>query len=131
LEALLDEAEVRAFDVATQASPELSEADRREIARVVGIGAVKYNDLSKDRQTLVTFTWDKALSLTGNSGPYLQYAYARIQSILRKAEREGAAPGAIGALLPAERALLTKLYDYGAAVEAVAATTRPHLLCDY
>ncbi|HWE29954.1 MAG TPA: arginine--tRNA ligase, partial [Polyangia bacterium] len=75
LEALLDEAEARAFDVATQASPDLPESDRRAIARVVGIGAVKYNDLSKDRQTLVTFTWDKALSLTGNSGPYLQYAY--------------------------------------------------------
>ncbi len=131
LTALLDEAEKRAFDVATQASPELPEADRRDIARVVGIGAVKYNDLSKDRQTLVTFTWDKALSLTGNSGPYLQYAYARIQSILRKAKAEGAEPGAVGALEPSERTLLTKLYDYGAAVEAVAAQTRPHLLCDY
>ncbi len=131
LEALLDEAEKRAFDVATQASPDLPEADRRAIARVVGTGAVKYNDLSKDRQTLVTFTWDKALSLTGNSGPYLQYAYARIRSILRKAEAEGAQPGAIAALAPSERALLAKLYDYGAAVEAVAAQTRPHLLCDY
>jgi arginyl-tRNA synthetase len=131
LEALLDEAEKRAFDIATQASPDLPEADRRAIARVVGIGAVKYNDLSKDRQTLVTFTWDKALSLTGNSGPYLQYAYARIQSILRKAAAEGATPGTIGALEPSERALLTRLYDYGATVEAVAATTRPHLLCDY
>ncbi|MDB4967692.1 MAG: arginyl-tRNA synthetase [Myxococcales bacterium] len=132
LEALLDEAESRAFEVATQASAELPEADRREIARVVGLGAVKYNDLSKDRQTLVTFTWDKALSLTGNSGPYLQYAYARIQSILRKGKQEHAAePGAIGALESSERVLLTKLYDFGAAVEAVASTTRPHLLCDY
>ena len=131
LEALLDEAESRAFDVATQASPDLPESERRAIARVVGIGAVKYNDLSKDRQTLVTFTWDKALSLTGNSGPYLQYAYARIQSILRKARAEGAEPGTLTALAPTERALLTKLYDYGAAVEAVAASTRPHLLCDY
>jgi arginyl-tRNA synthetase len=131
LEALLDEAETRALDVATQASPDLPDADRRAIAKVVGIGAVKYNDLSKDRQTLVTFTWDKALSLTGNSGPYLQYAYARIQSILRKAAAEGATPGAIGTLEASERTLLTKLYDYGAAVEAVASTTRPHLLCDY
>jgi arginyl-tRNA synthetase len=131
LEALLDEAETRAFAVATEANPELPEAERRAIARVVGTGAVKYNDLSKDRQTLVTFTWDKALSLTGNSGPYLQYAYARIQSILRKAHAEGATPGTLGALEKSERALLTKLYDYGAAVEAVAAQTRPHLLCDY
>ncbi|MGZ3428153.1 MAG: arginine--tRNA ligase [Polyangia bacterium] len=131
LEALLDEAETRAFAVATEASPDLPESDRRAIARVVGIGAVKYNDLSKDRQTLVTFTWDKALSLTGNSGPYLQYAYARIQSILRKAKAEGAEPGPLVALEASERVLLTKLYDYGAAVEAVAAQTRPHLLCDY
>ncbi|MGZ3405940.1 MAG: arginine--tRNA ligase [Polyangia bacterium] len=131
LEALLDEAETRAFAVATEASPDLPESDRRAIARVVGIGAVKYNDLSKDRQTLVTFTWDKALSLTGNSGPYLQYAYARIQSILRKARAEGAEPGPLVALEASERVLLTKLYDYGAAVEAVAAQTRPHLLCDY
>ncbi|HEY2746608.1 MAG TPA: arginine--tRNA ligase [Polyangia bacterium] len=131
LEALLDEAETRAFAVATEASPDLSEAERREIARVVSTGAVKYNDLSRDRTSLVTFTWDKALSLTGNSGPYLQYAYARIQSILRKAAGEGAAPGPLAPLAPSERALLTRIYDYGAAVEAVAAQTRPHLLCDY
>jgi arginyl-tRNA synthetase len=131
LETMLDEAETRAYAVAKEHSEGLSEEELRAVARVVGLGAVKYNDLSKDRTTLVTFTWDKALSLTGNSGPYLQYAYARIQSILRKAEAEGAAPGAVGALEASERALLTKLYDYGAAVEAVAAQTRPHLLCDY
>jgi arginyl-tRNA synthetase len=132
LEVLLDEAEKRALDIATQASPESPEAERREIARVVGIGAVKYNDLSKDRTTLVTFTWDKALSLSGNSGPYLQYAYARNQSILRKGrDQHGAEPGAIATLLPSERALLLKIFDFGAAVEAVAATTKPHLLCDY
>jgi arginyl-tRNA synthetase len=140
LEALLDEAEARALQIAQQVNGERAERDPTqqlpaeslpEIARVVGIGAVKYNDLSKDRQTLVTFTWDKALALTGNSGPYLQYAYARIQSVLRKAAAQGAVPGAIGALLPLERALLTKIYDFGAAVEAVARETRPHLLCDY
>ena len=131
LETMLDEAETRAYAVAKEHSEGLSEAELREVARVVGIGAVKYNDLSKDRTTLVTFTWDKALSLTGNSGPYLQYAYARIQSILRKAKAEGAEPGSLVALAPTERTLLTKLYDYGAAVEAVAAQTRPHLLCDY
>jgi arginyl-tRNA synthetase len=137
LEWLLDEAEKRALAVAKQIqaerdpSEQLSEAELAEVARVVGIGAVKYNDLSRDRQTMVTFTWDKALALNGNSGPYLQYAYARIQSILRKAAREGATPGPIAALAPLERALLTRLYDFGAAVEAVAAQTRPHLLCDY
>jgi arginyl-tRNA synthetase len=132
LEALLDEAETRARKVAAEHSEGLSDAELADVARAVGIGAVKYNDLSRDRQTLVTFTWDKALSLSGNSGPYLQYAYARIQSILRKARAEGFAPGALGAALaPSERTLLTKLYDFSAAVEAVAAQTRPHLLCDY
>jgi arginyl-tRNA synthetase len=132
LEQLLDEAEARAFAVATEASPDLPESDRRAIARAVGIGAIKYNDLSKDRTTLVTFTWDKALSLSGNSGPYLQYAYARNQSILRKGRDEyQAEPGPLATLLPSERALLMKVYDFGAAVEAVATTTKPHLLCDY
>jgi arginyl-tRNA synthetase len=128
LEQLLDEAERRAFVVAGETNPELSEAERREVARVVGLGAVKYNDLSKDRQTLVTFTWDKALALNGNTAPYLQYAYARIKSILRKAESQ---PGAIGPLAPVERALVLKLLGYGEAVEAVARTTRPHVLCEY
>jgi arginyl-tRNA synthetase len=131
LEVLLDEAEKRAYELAKQHDEGFSEEQLRAIARVVGMGAVKYNDLSKDRQTGVTFTWDKALSLSGNSGPYLQYAYARIQSILRKAADEGAAPGALATLAPSERLLLTKLYDFGAAVEAVATQTRPHLLCDY
>jgi arginyl-tRNA synthetase len=131
LEVLLDEAERRAYELAKQHDEGFTEEQLREIARVVGMGAVKYNDLSKDRQTGVTFTWDKALSLAGNSGPYLQYAYARIQSILRKAADEGAAPGAIATLVTSERVLLTKLYDFGAAVESVAAQTRPHLLCDY
>jgi arginyl-tRNA synthetase len=134
LEQLLDEAERRAFDVGREHSPELSEAELKEVARVVGIGAVKYNDLSKDRQTMVTFTWDKALSLQGNTAPYLQYAYARMRSILRKAAAESAEPGAIaskGALSAVERALVSKLLWYPEAVEQVARTARPHILSDY
>lgn len=132
LDDLLDEAERRAFDVATESSPDFPEDERREIARVVGIGAVKYNDLSKDRQTMVTFTWDKALSLQGNSGPYLQYAYARIRSIVRKAEAEGgASPGPVGELSPVERTLVLKLLAFPEMVEQVGKSARPHLLCDY
>jgi arginyl-tRNA synthetase len=131
---LLDEAERRAADVAKEHSPELSDDERQQIARVVGIGAVKYNDLSKDRQTLVTFTWDKALSLQGNTAAYLQYAYARIRSILRKAEAETESrPSAVGrgGLGPTERALAIKLLWFGNAVEQVARTTKPHVLSDY
>jgi arginyl-tRNA synthetase len=132
LETLLDEAEKRAYAIAAETNPELSEEERREVARVVGIGAVKYNDLSKDRQTLVTFTWDKALSLQGNTAPYLQYAYARIRSILRKAEAEGARPAETAKVtVPAERALIVKLFGYDEAVEQVAKTARPHGLADY
>ena len=103
----------------------------RAVARVVGLGAVKYNDLSRDRTTLVTFTWDKALALTGNTAPYLQYAHARLRSILRKAEAQGLAAGPVDALAPAERALVVKLLGYGDAVEEVARVLRPHLLCEY
>ncbi len=137
LEALLDEAERRALDVARECNEKRPEDDRlddaavREVARMVGLGAVKYNDLSRDRTTLVTFTWDKALALTGNTAPYLQYAHARLRSILRKAEAQGLEAGAVGALEPAERALVVKLLGYNDVVEEVARLLRPHLLCEY
>jgi arginyl-tRNA synthetase len=132
LEALLDEAERRAGEIARAKSAEsdepLSEAELREVARVVGLGAVKYNDLSKDRTTTVTFTWDKALALTGNTAPYLQYAYARIRSILRKAA--GAPVGPVAALAAPERELVKRLLWFPDAVEQVT-RARPHLLAEY
>jgi arginyl-tRNA synthetase len=85
---LLDEAEERAFNVVSEKNPELPEAQCREIARVVGLGAVKYADLVPNRQSDYVFSWDKMLALNGNTAPYLQYAYARIQSIFRKASAE-------------------------------------------
>jgi len=134
LEALLDEAERRAralgAEVATKSDTPFSDAELDEIARVVGLGAVKYNDLCKDRQTLVTFTWDKALALNGNSGPYLQYAYARMRSILGKAAAQDAAPGTIALAEPTERALALALLRYPMAVAEVARSARPHILCD-
>ncbi len=86
MEELLDEAEERAYEVVKEKNPLLAEAQRKEVARVVGIGAVKYAVLAQNRQTNVTFTWDKMLALEGNSAPYLQYVYARAWSILRKSE---------------------------------------------
>ncbi len=85
LGALLDEAEERALAVVNQKNPELPEETRRQIARAVGIGAVKYADLSQNRETDYKFSWDKMLALDGNTAPYLQYAYVRVQSIFRKA----------------------------------------------
>ncbi|MBP6835545.1 MAG: arginine--tRNA ligase, partial [Deltaproteobacteria bacterium] len=131
LESLLDEAEKRAADVARSLNADLAEAELAEVARVVGLGSVKYNDLSKDRQTLITFTWDKALSLQGNTAPYVQYAYARIRSIQRKVAELGAVPGPLVALEPTERALVMTLLRYPLAVEEVAMSSRPHALCDY
>ena len=81
---LLDEAEERALAVVNQKNPELPEDARRQIARAVGIGAVKYADLSQNRTTDYVFSWSKMLAMTGNTAPYMQYAYVRVQSIFRK-----------------------------------------------
>lgn len=85
---LLLEAENRAFDLVSEKNPELDENVRRNIAQVVGIGAIKYADLSKNRHSDYVFNWDTMLAFEGNTAPYLQYAYTRIQSLLRKIEPE-------------------------------------------
>jgi arginyl-tRNA synthetase len=150
---LLDEAEERAFKIVSEKSPELSEAQRREIARVVGLGAVKYADLLPNRQSDYIFGWDKMLALQGNTAPYLQYAYARIKSIFRKvgqasrlsSERASASvevflpsalpAGARGAPAqlypPGENALAKHLLNFGLTLEAVMEEYRPNFLCNY
>ena len=82
---LLDEAEQRALDLATELRPELPEAQRREIARIVGLGAVKYQDLLPNRQSDYVFSWEKMLALRGNTAPYVQYQYTRAAKVLRDA----------------------------------------------
>src|SRR6266404_204266 len=94
---LLDEAEERAFKVVSEKSPELPEAQRKEIARLVGIAAVKYADLLPNRQSDYTFSWDRMLALNGNTAPYLLYAYARIRSIFRKGAGEPGGAEAVSA----------------------------------
>jgi len=84
LDELLDEAETRALEVVLESGAQMTPAEQKSVARAVGIGALKYADLSQNPQTTVTFTWGKALALDGNSGPYLQYAYARIASVRDK-----------------------------------------------
>jgi len=86
LEDLLDEAERRALFIVNEENPDLPEVERQNIARTVGVGAVKYCDLSQARQSDYIFSLDRMLRLDGNTAPYLQYAYARIQSIFRKGE---------------------------------------------
>ena len=131
---LLDEAEERAFKVVSEKSAELPEAQRKEIARVIGLGAVKYADLLPNRQSDYVFSWDKMLAFSGNTAPYLQYAYARIQSIFRRAEA-GPEPGTRNAELilaaPEEIALAKQLLTFGLTLEAVAEEYRPNFLCNY
>jgi arginyl-tRNA synthetase len=130
---LLDEAEERAMRLVTEKSPELPEAQRQEIARVVGLGAVKYADLLPNRQSDYVFSWDKMLALQGNTAPYLLYAYARIKSIFRKLENP-AAPVPNAELIlsaPEEIALAKQLLNFGLTLEAVAEEYRPNFLCNY
>jgi arginyl-tRNA synthetase len=132
LKALLDEAVDRAFAIVSEKNPDLPEAERREIASVVGIGAVQYADLSQNRSSNYVFSWDKMLALDGNTAPYLLYAVARIHSIFRKA---GVTPGAVASEAaatqpetPAEIALARKLNKFPDAIRQAGDSLRPHYL---
>ncbi|MEV7007412.1 arginine--tRNA ligase [Streptosporangium sp. NPDC051022] len=127
---LLDEAEVRAAEVIRDS--DYDEAQREEIAHAVGMGAVKYADLSVSHDSEYVFDFDRMLALTGNTGPYLQYAQARIRSIFRKGGVDPAeATGPIVIGRPEERALALQLLGFGAVVAEVAANSAPHKLASY
>lgn len=127
---LLHEAVERASAVIQDA--ELTAEEKAEVARKVGIGAVKYADLSKTRTLDYIFNWDQMLSFEGNTGPYLQYAYTRVRSIFRRAGVEAEnLNGAITLVEAQEKALALKLMQFGEVVEQVAQEAMPHLLCNY
>jgi arginyl-tRNA synthetase len=129
---LLNEAEERAYKIVSEKNAALPEVQRHEIARVIGIGAVKYADLLPNRQSDYVFSWDKMLALTGNTAPYLQYAYARIQSIFRKNEAGTTArPASLSLVAPEEIALAKYLLNFGLTLEAVGEELRPNFLCAY
>ena len=127
-----DEAIERALKLVSEKNPDLTEEDRNHIARVVGIGAIKYAELSKNRTTDYIFDWDTMLSFEGNTAPYLQYAYTRIMSIFRRA---GLNSGDINSPFdlrePDEIALATKLLQYPEAVESVVEDYQANILCNY
>ncbi|QKW20536.1 arginine--tRNA ligase [Kitasatospora sp. NA04385] len=129
---LLDEAVDRARTVVSEKSPQLPTEELEDRAKQVGIGAVKYADLSTSRTRDYIFDADRMVSLNGDTGTYLQYAYARIQSILRKAP-EGVTPTVHQELTlePTERALGLLLDEFGATITQVIATFEPHRLCAY
>lgn len=131
LKDLLDEAEERALKLVTEKNPDLSESERNDIARVVGLGAVKYADLSPHRQTDYVFSWDKMLSFQGNTAPYLQYSCVRIRSIFRKAGDPRISNFAMHISHPAERALCIKLLLFGEVLPQILEDFRPNLLANY
>ena len=135
LKSLLDEAQERARAVVEQKNPELAEEQKDGIARAVGIGAVKYADLSNNLVSDYVFNWDKMLALEGNTAPYMQYAYARVQSIFRKGEiAEAELENSVDKLELSEAEELTlakSLLRYGEVLEMVARDLRPHLLTSY
>ncbi|MCP4452591.1 MAG: arginine--tRNA ligase, partial [Planctomycetes bacterium] len=135
---LLDEAVERAKTVVEAKNPELSDEDKADIARAVGIGAVKYADYSNNRTSDYIFSFDKMLAMEGNTAPYMQYAYARVQSIGRKARDKGIDVAAeltgAGTLLLTEATeldLAKHLMRYAEAIEAASADYRPNYLTTY
>jgi arginyl-tRNA synthetase len=127
---LLQEAVDRAAAVVAERT-ELGEDERAAVARAVGIGAVKYADLSSDRDKDYVFAWDRMLAMDGNTSVYLQYANARIQSVLRKAGERPSPQTAVRVEEPAERALVLKLLQLPSAVVAATEGFAPHKLCTY
>ncbi len=137
---LLNEAEKRAFEIVKSKQLERPAEERvpenlwPDIARIIGLGAVKYADLLPNRQSDYVFSWDKMLALTGNTAPYLQYAYARIRSIFRKGEIDSSLVTRHSSLFlsaPEEISLAKFLLNFGLSVEAVGEEFRPNFLCNY
>lgn len=128
LKDLLDEAEKRVDAMLNERGTQYEPQERAEIVHKIAIGAVKYADLSKNRLTDYIFDWEQMLAFEGNTAPYLQYAYSRIQSIFRKTDKQ---PGNITITHEAEEALATKLLAFGEVVQSVSNKAMPHLLCTY
>ncbi len=134
LEHLLDEGRKKALEVVEEKNPGLSPEEKAIISEVVGIGAIKYADLSQNRQSPVIFEWDKILSFEGNTAPYLQYSYARIQSILNKGAAEGKFLNSEAKIIlkeNAERSLALYMGLFPKTVMKSAESFRPNLIADY
>jgi len=137
LSELLDEACERAARTVQEKARDLDAATMAEVARAVGIGAIKYADLSNDRLKDYVFDWNRMLAFEGNTAPYLMYAHARLCSIARKAgARAGDAPGEAAAAVfsitaPAEKALALELVQLPGALERASEALQPHRLCQY
>lgn len=127
---LLDEAVERATKLVKDKNPELSDLDAVKIGETVGIGAVKYADLSKNRTSDYVFDWDNMLSFEGNTAPYLQYAYTRVQSVFKKAG-DWNVPAALKLEQPLEQQLAVELLKFEDVLQSVSETSFPHYLANY
>jgi arginyl-tRNA synthetase len=125
LDDLLAEAVKRSYDIVKDRGGD------ETLAKQIGFGAVKYADLSHDPATAIDFNWDKALALEGNSGPYLQYAYARVQSLLAKAEAGDIAQVEFNVATDFEKRLALQLVEFPGAVVRAAEAYKPSVLADY
>ena len=128
---LVAEAEERALKILAEKRPELGESERKGLARVVGLGALKYADLAQNRNLDYVFSWDKLLAFDGNTAPYAQNAYVRIRAIFRKAGLAEVPEAAVTLTEPAELALGKKLLDFADSLGLAAEEYRPHYLCLY
>ena len=132
LKDVIDEAIERAYALVSEKNPDLPDDVRRHIARVVGVGAMKYGELSKNRSTDYIFDWDTMLSFEGNTAPYLQYAYTRIRSIFKRAGVDATAlSGNISLNEPAEVQLGVKLLQFPEALDGVLDDYQCNVLCNY
>ncbi|MEP6604035.1 MAG: arginine--tRNA ligase [Spartobacteria bacterium] len=128
---VLDEAIERARKIIDEKNPDLSDADKIDISHKIGIGAVKYADLSQYRMTDYVFSWDRMLSLQGNTAPYLQNAYVRVRSIFRKAGEPGPKIDKLILAEPAEINLAKRLCQFAEIVPQVLNDFRPNILATY
>jgi arginyl-tRNA synthetase len=133
LQDLLDEGLMRAAAAIDERGVDIAEDERQAIAHAVGVGAIKYADLSVDRVKDYVFDWDRMLAFDGNTAPYLQYAHARICSVFRRAEVDRASVRTTVPQLThsAERALALALLQFDGAVQSAVETYHPHKLCTY
>ncbi len=128
---LLDEAVTRAQKIVAEKNPNLAPSEQAEIAKTIGIAAIKYADLSQYRMTDYVFSWDRMLSFQGNTAPYLQNAYVRIRSIFRKSGTEFVPPNDLFLNEPSELNLAKRLAQFAETVPQVLNDFRPNLLANY
>jgi arginyl-tRNA synthetase len=129
---VIDEAVDRAYQLVSEKNPDLPETQKSEVARIVGVGAIKYAELSKNRTTDYIFDWDTMLSFEGNTAPYLQYAYTRIRSVFRRSNlTPESLPQTLELAAPEEIALALKLLQLEEALDAVTDDFQANILCNY